>query len=124
VTKGQKRSLLRGLLAAHAKAVDLEILLRIGGEAQQAEAEAEAAGARADELAEAIDKLRARAWQEWTGSAKRLEQEIEQRSKALQTAIRSLERKARSAQGVARALALLDELIWIAVGVARPGPRL
>lgn len=118
MTKSQKRKLLRGLLAAHAKAVDLEVLLRIGGEPQQAEA----AGSRADELAEAIDKLRARAWQEWTGSAKRLEQEIEQRGKALQTAIRSLERKARNAQGVARALALLDELIWIAVGVARPGP--
>jgi hypothetical protein len=120
VTKRQKRNVLRGLLAAHAKAVDLEVLLRIGGEPQQAAAEA--AGSRADELAEAIDKLRARAWQEWTGSAKRLEQEIEQRGAALQTAIRSLERKARSAQAVARALALLDELVWIAVGVARPGP--
>ena len=118
MTKSQKRSVLRGLLAAHAKAVDLEILLRFGDDAQQAEA----AAGRADALAQAIEKLRARAWQEWTGSAKRLEQEIEQRSSALQTAIRSLERKARSAQGVARALALLDELIWIAVGVARPGP--
>ena len=65
-------------------------------------------------------RRRTRAWQEWTGSAKRLEQEIEQRSAALQTAIRSLERKARAAQGPARALALLDELIWIAV--ARPAP--
>ena len=100
--------------------MDLEILLRLGDDAQQAEAES--AGARADALALAIDKLRGRAWQEWTGSAKRLEQEIAQRSAALQTAIRSLERKARAAQGPARALALLDELISIAVGVARPAP--
>ncbi len=120
MTKSQKRSVLRGLLAAHAKAVDLEILLRLGDAAQRAETEA--AGARADALAQAIDKLRARAWQEWSGSAKPLEQEIEQRSRVLQSAIRSLERKARSAQGVARALALLHELIWIAVGIARPGP--
>ncbi len=119
MTKSQKRSVLRGLLTAHAKAVDLEVLLRLGADAQQAEAEA--AGGRADALAQAIDKLRAQAWREWTGSAKPLEQEIEQRNSALQTAIRSLERKVRSAQGVARALALLDELIWIAVGVARAG---
>ncbi len=119
MTRSQKRKVLRGLLAAHAKAVDLEILLLLGDEAQPAEAEA--AGERADQLAQAIDKLRARAWQEWTGSAKRLEQEIELRGKELQTAIRSLERKARAAQGPARALALLDELIWIAVGVARAG---
>ncbi len=117
MTKSQKRSVLRGLLAAHAKAVDLEVLLRFGDDAQQAEA----AAGRADALAQAIEKLRARAWQEWTGSAKPLEQEIERRNSALQAAIRSLERKVRSAQGVARALALLDELIWIAVGVARPG---
>ncbi len=119
MTKRQKRSVLRGLLEAHAKAVDLEVLLRLGDDAPGGEA----AGARADALAMAIDTLRARAWQEWTGSAKRLEQEIDQRSSALQTAIRSLERKARNARQVAKALALLDELIWIAVGVARPGPR-
>ncbi len=120
MTTSQKRKVLRGLLAAHAKAVDLEILLRLGDEAQQAQADA--AGERADGLAQAIDKLRARAWQEWTGSAKRLEQAIELRGEELQTAIRSLERKARRAQGAAKALALLDELIWIAVGLARPGP--
>ena len=119
MTRSQKRKVLRGLLTAHAKAVDLEILLLLGDEAQQAEAEA--AGERADQLAQAIDKLRARAWQEWTGSAKRLEQAIDLRGKELQTAIRSLERKARRAQGAAKALALLDELIWIAVGLARPG---
>jgi hypothetical protein len=109
MTKEQKRSLLRALGTSYGKATDLAALLWLQGK----EAEARSVERRNAELRRAIDRLRSAIWEEWRGSATALQSRIGGLNRKLQTRIREIERGIRAAQGLVKALEVLDELIQI-----------
>lgn len=114
MTREQTRQIQRELLGAYLKAVDLELALRQQGRRDAANR----ARRRADALRREVDHLRALAWRQWRGRAEALRDEIRASNRRLQRAIRAIERSAERLEGIARALALLDEVIRLAAGIA------
>lgn len=107
MTRREQRALLRRLLQTYTKTVDLEGALRLRGEKAHAARVAE----RVPALRREVDRLRRDMWHRWRGGAARLDETLRAENARLQAAIRDIERDVRTAERVARAIGIVEEVL-------------
>lgn len=113
-TSGQK--LIGKLFVSKQKAHDLEILLRLKNNPDDAEKAAE----KAHVLSQKIDQLLAKEMIEWLGESDKIIEDVGKANTSIKAAIEKIKNDSDVMQETVKAIGLIDDVINLAKSVLRP----